>query len=158
MTRSIQERLRRRRDLLLRWRETSVPARHAVPRSKNELLAWEMPEFGIERIGHRNACTTSHAENGALVRECLELMAELNGRRVRGRPGSEATNQRLRSQLRSLQDQLTGVVSQWHEARAAYDQEMRDRLALETRLRRAQEQLAEYRRREVTVVRLRETP
>jgi hypothetical protein len=108
----ISERLQIRRATLLEWNTTGVPSGKTAPKSKNELMAWEDAGLGIDRIGHRNACTVTHPQNGPIVADCLRLMAELAKRRPRARPGAEASNKALRERLRYREDMIKGLTSQ----------------------------------------------
>jgi hypothetical protein len=149
-----RQRLEARLNRLRKWERDGAPAEVFVPRSQNELITWHAPELGIERIGDRNACTTGHRQNGATIRECIQLIASINGRPKRARPGSESTNKRLRSEKRLLEDQLTNVTCQWHTARAEADRERRERKGLERQLADALDELADWKRKALTVVHL----
>jgi hypothetical protein len=151
----ISERLQVRRDTLLEWSTTGVPAGKSAPKNKNELMAWEDAGLGIDRIGHRNACTVTHPQNGPIVADCLRLMAELAKRRPRARPGAEASNKALRERLRYREDLIKGLTSQWQAAKAEVDIARRQISGQEDQLKKLRDELARLQRDAMKVVNLR---
>lgn len=152
---TIKERLERRLEVLSRWERNGPPKGRTPPKSKSDLLGWSDEGLGIEPIGHRNACTLNHPQNGALVRECTRLMTDLAGRRPRARSGTEADNKRLRQELRLAKDEITKLVGQWHTARAEKEAAERDKNSLHLQLKAAREELSELKRSALKVVALR---
>jgi predicted RNase H-like nuclease (RuvC/YqgF family) len=126
-----------------------------APKNKNELMAWEDPELRIDRIGHRNACTVTHPQNGPIVADCLRLMAELAKRKPRARTGTEAANKALRERLRYRDDLIKALTGQWHAAKAEVDIARRQMSSLEEQLKKARDELARLQRDALKVVTLR---
>lgn len=152
---SIQVRLKARILVLTRWVSEGAPKDGLVPKSMRELLSWDEPRLGIERIGHRNACTTTHPQNGPMVRECMTLMSGIARRPVRARAGADADNKRLRQLLREADDLVIKLTGQWHSAREEADSLRKDLTSISEQLANAQDELAHRKRNDLKVVKLR---
>lgn len=119
----MRERVLRRLRLLRQWRREGIPPGYLgrLPASLNDARRWNAPELGIFPIGSKSDFVTVHMEWGGDVREIHALLKELRSMyqpvRKRKSSRSEAVEARQESERRGIL--LEQLAAQWHEAREA---------------------------------------
>lgn len=156
---SVENRIKRRSDLLREWLRDGVPADKTIPKSLRAAREWEDSDLYIKPIASPNEFTTTHAIHGSAVRDIAELLTALKKRFDRP---SEASPKQLTSEVKKFDrkandKQLQTVVSQWHaerdeklkEKRRADSAEARSVVLLEENAEK-DEQIADLQRRLVS--------
>ena len=119
---SVEDRIRRRIEVLEEWMENGVPAGKDIPQGLRAAREWQDDELRIAPIASPNEFTRTHDRHGHLVSAVSTLLDQLNYRykypkKNRIKPKERADDRR---QMAHLQKQLESAVSQWHTERDAH--------------------------------------
>lgn len=135
---SVSERIKKIKELLMRWETTGLPAGLKLPRSLNQLGGWELlQEYGIPCGFSKRDLNSKHRLWGGDVVAITQCLNRLNVAPRKTQVYQPERVRRMTAEHRAskFEQILVQITAQWHETRHECE-------VLEARLRQSENKVA----------------